>query len=163
VFEYSRLGLQASIVRYFNSYGPRLDFKGYASVIANFIRQALAGEPLTVHGDGTQTRCFTYIADTVEGTFLAGTKEEAEGSVFNIGNDAEITIQDLAMKIKEVSGSSSEITNVSYESRYGLSFEDTKRRVPDLTRSRKVLGYSPTITLEEGLRLTLDWWRREHH
>jgi UDP-glucose 4-epimerase len=163
VFEYSRLGLQASIVRYFNSYGPRLDYKGYGSVIANFIRQALAGEPLTVHGDGTQTRCFTYIADTVEGTFLAGTKCEAEGSVFNIGNDAEITIQDLAMKIKDVSGSSSEITNVSYESRYGSSFEDTKRRVPDLTRSRQVLGYSPTVNLEDGLRLTLDWWRREHH
>jgi UDP-glucose 4-epimerase len=83
--------------------------------------------------------------------------------VFNIGNDAEITIQDLAKRIKDVSGSSSEIVNVSYESRYGSSFEDTKRRVPDLTRSRKVLRYSPTVNLEDGLRLTLDWWRREHH
>ena len=160
--EYSRAGLPVSIVRYFNSFGPRIDFKGYGSVVANFIRQALAGEPLTVHGDGTQTRCFTYIADTVEGTFLAGTVEAAEGRVFNIGNDVEITVNDLAQRIKDACGSSSEITHVSYESRYGKAFEDTKRRVPDLTRSRNVLGYAPTTTLDEGLRLTLDWWRREH-
>ena len=160
--EYSRNGLSVSIVRYFNSFGPRIDFKGYGSVIANFIRQALAGEPLTVHGDGTQSRCFTYIADTVEGTFLAGTVKAAEGSVFNIGNDKEITVNELARLIKRTTNSSSEIVNVSYESRFGLSFEDTKRRVPDLTRSKNILGYSPTISLDEGLQLTLDWWRREH-
>jgi len=160
--EFSRMGLPVSIVRYFNSYGPRLDFKGYASVVANFIRQALAGEPLTVHGDGTQSRCFTYVADTVEGTFLAGTLKAAEGSVFNIGNDTEITVNELAGLIKRATNSSSEIVHVSYESRYGLSFEDTKRRVPDLNRARNVLGYSPTTSLDEGLQLTLDWWRREH-
>jgi len=160
--EYSRNGLPVSIVRYFNSFGPRIDFKGYGSVVANFIRQALAGEPLTVHGDGSQSRCFTYIADTVEGTFLAGTVKGAEGSVFNIGNDVEITINDLAERIRVVSESKSQITHVSYESRYGKAFEDTKRRVPDLARSRNVLGYSPTTSLDEGLRLTLDWWRREH-
>jgi UDP-glucose 4-epimerase len=160
--EYSRNGLPVSIVRYFNSFGPRLDFKGYASVVANFIRQALAGEPLTVHGDGLQTRCFTYIADTVEGTYLAGTVNAAEGSVFNVGNDVEITINELAERIKAVSGSTSDIIHMSHESRYGKSFEDTKRRVPDLTRSRTILGYSPTTSLDEGLRLTVDWWRREH-
>ena len=160
--EYSRNGLPVSIVRYFNSFGPRIDFKGYGSVVANFIRQALAGEPLTVHGDGNQSRCFTYIADTVEGTFLAGTVKAAEGSVFNIGNDVEITINDLAKRIKAVSGSPSEIAHVTYESRFGTSFEDTKRRVPDLTRARNVLGYSPTVSLDDGLQLTLDWWRREH-
>ena len=160
--EYSRNGLPVSIVRYFNSFGPRIDFKGYGSVVANFIRQALAGEPLTVHGDGNQSRCFTYITDTVEGTFLAGTMKAAEAAVFNIGNDVEVTINDLAERVKAVSGSPSKITHVSYESRYGKSFEDTKRRVPDLTRARNVLGYSPTVSLDEGLRLTLDWWRREH-
>jgi UDP-glucose 4-epimerase len=99
----------------------------------------------------------------VEGTFLAGTREEAEGSVFNIGNNTEITIRDLATLIKRVSGSSSDISYVSYESRYGKSFEDTRRRVPDLTRSQRILGYSPTTSLEAGLQLTLDWWKREHH
>ena len=160
--EHSRNGLPVSIVRYFNSFGPRIDFKGYGSVVANFIRQALSNEPITVHGDGRQTRCFTYIADTVEGTFLAGTVKAAEGTVFNIGNDVEITINELAERIKSISGSASEITHVSYESRYGNAFEDTKRRVPDLTRSRNILGYTPSTSLDEGLRLTLDWWRREH-
>ena len=160
--EYSRSGLPVSIVRYFNSFGPRIDFKGYGSVVANFIRQALSNEPLTVHGDGEQTRCFTYIADTVEGTYLAGTVKAAEGSVFNVGNDVEITINELAERIKAACGSTSEITHISHESRYGKSFEDTKRRVPDLTRSRNILGYAPTTSFDEGLRLTLDWWRREH-
>ena len=160
--EYSRSGLPVSIVRYFNSFGPRIDFKGYGSVVANFIRQALSNEPLTVHGDGTQTRCFTYISDTVEGTFLAGTVKAAEGSVFNVGNDVEITINELAERVKAACDSTSDITHVSHESRYGKAFEDTKRRVPDLTRSRNVLGYTPTVSLDEGLRLTVDWWRREH-
>ena len=160
--EYSRVGLPVSIVRYFNSYGPRIDFKGYGSVVANFIRQAIAGEPLTVHGDGTQTRCFTYISDTVEGTYLVGTVKAAEGSVFNVGNDVEITINELAERVKAACDSTSDITHVSHASRYGKAFEDTKRRVPDLTRSRNVLGYTPTVSLDEGLQLTVDWWRREH-
>lgn len=162
VFEYGRTGLSASIVRYFNSYGPRIDYRGYGSVVANFIRQALANEPITVHGDGSQSRCFTYIDDTVEGTFLAATLPSAEGSVFNIGNDTEISIGELAKVVKSVTNSTSEIVQVSYESRYGKSFEDTHRRVPDLSRSRDVLGYVPRVGLEDGLRLTLDWWRREH-
>lgn len=160
--EHGRNGLPVSIVRYFNSFGPRIDYKGYGSVVANFMRQALAGEPLTVHGDGTQTRCFTYVTDSVEGTVRAATVKAAEGLVFNVGNDVEITVNDLAQRIIALTGSSSEIVNVSYESRYGSSFEDTKRRVPDLTRSREVLGYSPAVSLDEGLRLTLDWWLREH-
>ena len=82
--------------------------------------------------------------------------------MFNVGNDVEITINELAERIKAVSGSTSDIIHMSHESRYGKSFEDTKRRVPDLTRSRNILGYSPTTSLDEGLRLTLDWWRREH-
>ena len=160
--EHGRNGLPVSIVRYFNSFGPRIDYKGYGSVVANFLRQALAGEPLTVHGDGTQTRCFTYVSDSVEGTVRAATMKAAEGLVFNVGNDVEITVNDLAHRIIALTGSSSEVVHVSYESRYGSSFEDTKRRVPDLTRSREVLGYSPAVSLDAGLRLTLDWWLREH-
>lgn len=159
---YATEGLQVSIVRYFNSYGPHLDEKGYGSVIANFIRQARAGEPLTVHGDGLQQRCFTFVADTVRGTILAGTRTEALGSVFNVGSNFEISIADLARLIIEKTGSTSHITNVSYEQRYGASFEDTRRRVPSLDRARTVLGYAPTIDLAEGLNRTLAWWNLAH-
>ena len=160
--EHSRIGLPVSIVRYFNSYGPRLDERGYGSVVANFIRQALADEPITMHGDGSQTRCFTYVDDSVDGTIRAATMDAALGSVFNIGNDSEITIAELAMLVKRATGSSSDIVSVSYESRYGARFEDTKRRVPDLSRAAAVLGYRPSIALEEGMRRTLKWWRQEH-
>jgi UDP-glucose 4-epimerase len=161
-FAFATEGLQVSIVRYFNSYGPHLDEKGYGSVIANFIRQARDGDPLTVHGDGLQTRCFTFVADTVRGTILAGTKDEALGSVFNIGSNFEVSIADLARLIVDKTKSSSPITNVSYEERYGRSFEDTRRRVPSLDRARDVLGYSPTIDLSEGLDRTLAWWNLVH-
>ena len=89
-FAYAAKGLPIAIVRYFNSYGPRLDEKGYGSVVANFVRQALRDEPITVHGDGRQSRCFTYVDDTVEGTILAGEVKAGEGLVFNIGDDSEI-------------------------------------------------------------------------
>ena len=161
-FAFATEGLRVSIVRYFNSYGPHLDEKGYGSVIANFIRQARDGDPLTVHGDGLQTRCFTFVADTVRGTILAGTKDEALGSVFNIGSNFEVSIADLARLIVEKTKSSSPITNVSYEQRYGTSFEDTRRRVPSLDRAREVLGYTPTIDLAEGLDRTLAWWNLVH-
>jgi UDP-glucose 4-epimerase len=161
-FAFATEGLRVSIVRYFNSYGPHLDEKGYGSVIANFIRQARDGDPLTVHGDGLQTRCFTFVADTVRGTILAGTKDEALGSVFNIGSNFEISIADLARLIVDKTKSSSPITNVSYEERYGTRFEDTRRRVPSLDRAREVLGYTPTIDLSEGLDRTLAWWNLVH-
>ena len=161
-FAFATEGLRVSIVRYFNSYGPHLDEKGYGSVIANFIRQARDGDPITVHGDGLQTRCFTFVADTVRGTILAGTKDEALGSVFNIGSNFEVSIADLARLIVDKTKSSSPITNVSYEERYGRSFEDTRRRVPSLDRARDVLGYSPTIDLSEGLDRTLAWWNLVH-
>ena len=159
---YGTDGLPVSIVRYFNSYGPHLDEKGYGSVIANFIRQARAGEPLTVHGDGLQQRCFTFVEDTVRGTILAGTKPEALGSVFNIGSNFEISIVDLAHLILDKTQSSSTVTHVSYEQRYGTSFEDTRRRVPSLDRARDFLGYSPTVDLPEGLDRTLAWWNTVH-
>jgi len=161
-FEHSRNGLPVSIVRYFNSYGPRIDDRGYGSVVANFFRQALAGEPITLHGDGSQTRCFTFVDDTVEGTVRAATMDAALGSVFNVGNDSEITVAELAALVKRVTGSDSDVVSVSYESRYGARFEDTKRRVPDLTRAASVLGYRPSVALEDGLRRTLEWWRQEH-
>ncbi|MFM8416665.1 MAG: NAD-dependent epimerase/dehydratase family protein [Actinomycetota bacterium] len=159
---YAQHGLRMSVVRYFNSFGPRLDPRGYGSVVANLMRQALDNEPLTVHGDGTQTRCFTYIDDTVEGTLRAGLDEKAEGIIFNIGNDHETSINELASLVIEMTGSRSTVRHVSYEERYGKGFEDTKRRVPDVRRAADMLGFRATVELRDGLARTLQWWRQTH-
>jgi UDP-glucose 4-epimerase len=156
---YAERGLRVSIVRYFNSYGPRLDERGYGSVVARFITQALAGKPLTVHGDGEQTRCFTYVTDTVDGTLRAGTQDAALGRVFNIGIDREITLRDLAQLIVRLTGSVSPIELVPYETAYPAGFEDTRRRVPDIARARAELGFAPAVTLEDGLARTIEWSR----
>lgn len=161
-FAYAAQQLPVVIVRYFNSYGPRLDEKGYGSVVANFLRQALAGEPLTTHGDGRQSRCFTYVDDTVRGTMLAGFTPEAEGQVFNLGSTDETTIRELAGKIRDAVGSSSPIEATPYENYYGPGFEDTRRRVPDITRAREILNWEPTVTLDEGLQRTIEWWQKVH-
>ncbi|HEX9899718.1 MAG TPA: NAD-dependent epimerase/dehydratase family protein, partial [Candidatus Methylomirabilis sp.] len=129
-FAYAAKGLPVAIVRYFNSYGPRLDERGYGSVVANFIRQALRGEPITVHGDGKQTRCFTYIDDTVAGTLLAAEAPRAVGEAFNIGSTRETSVLDLAKTIQRLARSKSPIKVVPYASYYGEGFEDTRRRVP---------------------------------
>jgi len=160
-FAYAKKGLPVTVVRYFNAYGPRLDPLGYGSVVARFFTQALRGEPLTVYDDGNQTRCFTYVADTVEGTILAGTVKEASGMVFNIGSSRETSIRSLAQMIKELTGSSSEIVYVPYTSAYGSHFEETRRRVPDTTRAKEVLGFEARTSLEEGLRRTLAWFQEE--
>ncbi len=158
-FAYSKRGLPVTVVRYFNSYGPRLDPRGYGSVIAKFIGQALAGEPLSVYDDGLQTRCFTYIDDTVEGTILAASVKEARGQVFNIGNDRETTILELAQKVLELTGSPSEIRHVSSREVYGPAFEETRRRVPDVSRAGRVLGFKAQTPLDVGLRRTIAWFR----
>ena len=152
-------GLRMSIVRYFNSYGPRLDPRGYGSVVANLMRQAIDNEPLTVHGDGLQTRCFTYVDDTVEGTLRAALDLRGEGKIFNVGNDHETSIIDLATTIIAMTGSSSTVQHVSYEQRFGKGFEDTKRRIPDVQRARAVLDFNAGVSLQDGLQRTLAWWR----
>jgi UDP-glucose 4-epimerase len=161
-FAYAAHELPVILVRYFNSYGPRIDERGYGSVVANFLRQALAGDPLTVHGDGGQSRCFTYIDDTIRGTLAAAFTPEAEGLVFNLGATRETTIAGLADMIRSAVGSTSEISFTSYESYYGPGFEDTRRRVPDITRAREVLDWEPRVELEEGLARTIDWWQKNH-
>jgi len=159
---YHKRGLPVVIVRYFNSYGPRLDPKGYGSVIARFITQARRGEPLTVYADGRQTRSFTYIDDTVQGTYLAGTRPEGEGQVFNIANGRETSIGELASLIREKVGSSSEIVFVPYEEAFGANFEETRRRVPDVRRAEELLGFRARIPLEEGLQRTIEWFKRAY-
>jgi len=155
-------GLRMSIVRYFNSYGPRLDPRGYGSVVANLMRQAIDNEPLTVHGDGSQTRCFTYVDDTVEGTLRAALDLRGEGKIFNVGNDHETSIMDLATTIIAMTGSSSTVQHVSYEQRFGKGFEDTKRRIPDVQRARTLLDFDAGVSLQDGLQRTLAWWRVTH-
>ena len=159
-FAHAAHGLPVVIVRYFNSYGPRLDARGYGSVVANFIRQCVAGEPITIHGDGSQTRCFTYIDDTVRGTVLAGFTQAAEGHVINLGSTRETSIRELAETIRSYVGSKSEIRPTPYESYYGPGFEDTRRRVPDAARAREILGWEARVSLEEGLGRTFEWWKR---
>lgn len=161
-FAYAQRGLMMSIVRYFNSYGPRIDERGYGSVIARFAAQALGGEPMTVHGDGHQTRCFTYVEDTVRGTMLAATNPRALGRVFNIGSTEEISIAGLAQLVRELLGSSSEIEYVSYEAYYGLGFEDTRRRIPNADLARDVLGFDAKMDLRSGLERTLAWCRANY-
>lgn len=162
-FAYAAKGLPVAIVRYFNSYGPRLDESGYGSVVANLTRQALRGEPLTVHGDGRQTRCFTYITDTVAGTLLAGEVPTAVGEAFNIGNPVETTILDLARTIKRLTRSKSPVAFVPYEVYYGEGFEDTRRRVPSVDKAKRLLGFAPRVDLESGLRHTIAWSRRHYN
>src|SRR5579884_1690471 len=161
-YAYAARGLPVAILRFFNVYGPRIHENGYGTVVARFIHQALNGRPLTVHGDGRQTRCFCYVEDTVAGILLAAQTPEAEGHVFNIGSAVEISIHDLARLIKRLTGSSSEIEFVPYRDYYGLHFEDTPRRVPDLRKARRVLGYEPRVPLEQGLERTIEWCRRHN-
>jgi len=161
-FAYADRGLRVSIVRYFNSYGPRIDERGYGTVIARFVTQALRGDLLTVHGDGEQTRCFTYVEDTVRGTILAATRDEALGHVFNIGRAHEVSIRSLAELIVNMSGSASTVELVPYESYYPKGYQDTRRRVPDVARARDLLGFEASVSLEDGLRRTLDWCRRNY-
>ncbi len=159
-FIYHSRGLPTAIVRYFNSYGPRLDPRGYGSVVAKFISQALSDKPLTVLDDGRQTRCFTYVDDTVRGTVLAATLPQAKGLAFNIGSDHETSILELAHLIIQLTDSSSRVRNVSYEEAFGPGFEETRRRVPDVRRAADVLGFEAQVQLEEGLQRTIDWFRQ---
>jgi UDP-glucose 4-epimerase len=157
-FAYAAKGLPVSVVRYFNSYGPRLDPRGYGSVIAKFITQARLGQPLTVFDNGQQTRCFTYVEDTIRGTILAATVPEATGKVFNIGSNRETRIVDLARTVRDLVGSDSEIVQVPYSNVFGENFEETRRRVPDIRRAEEILGFRASTPLEEGLKRTLAWF-----
>lgn len=161
-FAYAAHGLPVTVVRYFNSYGPRLDPRGYGSVVASFMGAALADRAIPIHGDGSQTRCFTYIDDTAQGTLLAGFSEAAEGTVINLGNPTETSIRELAERICNLLGSRSELRFIPYEEYYGPGFEDTRRRVPDVTRARDLLNWRPTLDLDAGLARTLEWWKQTY-
>lgn len=151
------MGLTCSAVRYFNSYGPRIDESGYGSVIARFISQALRGEPLTIFGNGEQTRSFTYIEDTVRGTRLAFENPKGEGMVFNVGNAKEETINELAGLVEEIVGVKVGRERKSFEEVFGTDFQETPRRQPDISRARDILGFEAKMDIRDGLKHTVEW------
>jgi UDP-glucose 4-epimerase len=147
------------IVRFFNTVGPRQSGQ-YGMVIPNFVRQALAGQPITVHGDGTQSRSFTYVGDVVDALVRLVAEPRAIGQVFNVGNVEEITILDLARRVRDMSGSRSEIVFVPYDQAYEAGFEDMPRRVPDLRKLHALIGYEPKVQLDEILRQVIDYFQK---
>jgi UDP-glucose 4-epimerase len=151
---WQQTGLPVVIVRCFNTCGPR-QTGAYGMVIPNMIVRALRGEPILVYGDGSQSRCFSAVEDVVRGVLLLADAKAAEGEIFNIGTDEEVTVLELAMRIRSMCASSSPIETVSYEKIYGSSFEDMQRRQPDLSKIRRVVGYQPEITLDQLLESTI--------
>jgi len=147
-------GLDVKIARIFNSFGPRLREDGlYGRAVSRFIRQALTSKPITIYGDGAQTRSFCYISDTIVGLMLLTLHEKAKGEIVNIGNSQEITILQLAKKIKELTKCKSPLTFSP------LPEDDPKRRCPDTSKMEKLLGWKPKISLEQGLKRTIVWFR----
>ncbi|MEM4971315.1 MAG: NAD-dependent epimerase/dehydratase family protein [Sulfolobales archaeon] len=145
-------GVDVRIARIFNTYGPRLDpYSPYARVVTRFLIQAIRGEPITVHGDGSQTRSFTYVSDTVRALLTLVTCDKCSG-VYNVGSEEEISIMDLARLVKEITGSSSPIVHLNPRP------DDPRRRRPDISRIR-ALGWEPRVGIREGLRLTYIWLR----
>jgi UDP-glucose 4-epimerase len=143
-------GLPTVIVRLFNTIGPRQTGQ-YGMVVPRFVRCALAGEPIPVYGDGTQRRSFTWVGDVVNAMIALIQRRQAFGEVFNIGHTKEISIYDLAVMIKTMTGSKSEIRLIPYEQAYEAGFEDMHRRLPDLSKIRRVIGYEPTLDLKQML------------
>jgi UDP-glucose 4-epimerase len=151
--------LPTVVGRLFNTVGPRQTGR-YGMVIPNFVRQAVADEPLTVFGDGTQSRCFCHVSDVVRAIADLMRRDDAYGEVFNIGADEEISILDLAREVQRMTESKSEITIVPYEEAYEPGFEDMQRRIPDTSKIRSLLGWHPTKSLEEILSDVIDEHRR---
>ena len=141
-------GLTGNIARIFNTYGPNMQIDD-GRVVTNFIYQSLNNKNITIYGDGNQTRSFSYIEDTLDGILKVIHNEKSD--VFNIGNDNEITISYLAEKIINLTNSNSEIVY------HDLPENDPKQRKPDLTKAREILNYEPKISLDSGLKLTIDW------
>src|SRR5918997_1647343 len=149
--------LPTVVVRLFNTVGPRQTGQ-YGMVIPTFVRQALAGRPITVYGTGEQTRCFGYVKDVVGALIKLMDSDEAVGQVFNIGSNEEVSIMGLARRVKELAGSTSEIVTVPYDEAYEEGFEDMPRRVPDTSKVAALTGFRPTVTLDEILRSVIEYY-----
>lgn len=151
-------GLPVVIARLFNTVGPRQTGR-YGMVIPNFVRAALKGEPIVVYGSGEQKRCFGHVTDVVRALADLASHPGAVGEVFNVGNGNEISILELAKRIKELAGSSSPIEFMSYEEAYGEGFEDMERRMPDLSKIKALIGYEPKHQLDDILKSVIDYFR----
>jgi UDP-glucose 4-epimerase len=145
---YYETKLPVFIVRLFNTVGPRQTGR-YGMVLPNLLKQAIAGEPMTVYGDGKQTRCFCSVHDVVDALIRFLERPQAQGSVINVGSQEEWSIMDLALRIKKLTGSDSKIELLPYEQAYGPGFDDMKRRVPDITRASEMLGWLPSRSLDD--------------
>jgi UDP-glucose 4-epimerase len=155
---YKEKKLPVIVIRLFNTVGPRQTGQ-YGMVIPNFVRQALANQPITVFGDGTQSRSFTYVRDVVDGLARLMRHPGAIGEVFNIGNGEETSIRALAERVKALTDSSSDIVTIPYDQAYEAGFEDMPRRVPDITKIRALVGYEPKVQLDEILTRVIDYFR----
>jgi UDP-glucose 4-epimerase len=143
--------LPIRIVRFFNTVGPR-QVGHYGMVVPRFVSAALKNEPLSVYGSGDQIRCFCHVSDAVRGLLLVMDSDKAVGEVFNVGNNQQISIMELAKKVIEITGSKSNIEKIAYEKAYPQGFEDMQRRVPDISKIKQVLGWSPEINLDQIIK-----------
>lgn len=151
-----------TLLRFFGSYGPRQPLSWWGGPPPVFIEAVLNDKVIPIHGDGKQTRSFTFVSDTVDGIYASIMKDEANGEVLNIGNNEEITILELAQRIKAASETPGElkVEMVPYESFTDKKYEDVRRRVPDTTFSQKILGVKASVPLDEGLKRTIEWQRK---
>jgi UDP-glucose 4-epimerase len=158
---YKERSLPVVIVRLFNTIGPRQTGR-YGMVVPRFVAQASSGEALTVYGDGTQSRCFADVRDIVRGIVGLAECPPAEGQVFNLGSTREISIADLARLVVSILGSRSQINHARYEDAYEVGFEDMQRRVPDVSKVKKLIGWEATTPLEDSIRAVAVGWRAQH-
>lgn len=159
---YKERGLPTVVVRLFNTIGPRQTGQ-YGMVVPRFVRQALRGEPITVYGDGTQRRSFTWVGDVVDALVRLIQHPKAYGEVFNVGHEQEVSIYELAVMVRDMAESSSEIVFVPYEEAYEPGFEDMPRRLPDLSKIRELIGYRPTLDLPGMLERIIAYERERVH
>jgi len=150
-FYFQEKGLPIRLVRLFNTVGPR-QVGNYGMVLPRFVGAALKNEPLSVYGSGDQIRCFCHVLDAVRGLLLVIDSDKAVGQVFNVGNNQQISIMELAKKVIEITGSKSSIEKIAYEKAYPEGFEDMQRRVPDISKIRQVLGWFPEINLDQIIK-----------
>ena len=148
------------VVRLFNTVGPR-QCSRYGMVLPNFVKRALQGTPITIHGDGSQTRSFTWVGDVASAMLALVQEPKAIGEVFNIGNGAEVSILELAERVIAVTQSDSTLQFVPYAQALDASFEDMPRRVPDITKIRQYVGYRPKVHLDEIIERVVEFWRPE--
>ena len=157
-FYYLENQLPIKIVRFFNTVGPR-QVGQYGMVVPRFVTAAIRNEPIQVYGSGDQIRCFCHVSDAIRALLLVIDSDKAIGQVFNVGNNHQISIMDLAKKVIEFTGSKSEIKKISYSDAYPAGFEDMQRRVPDISKIKNVLGWSPEFGLEQIIRDIADFHR----